>query len=52
MSKFSCIELFAGAGGLAHGLRSMGLDYHALIEWNPHAYQTLCQHYNKKPRVS
>ncbi len=46
MSSFSCLELFAGAGGLAHGLSSIGIDYKGLIEWNPHAYQTLCQQYN------
>lgn len=35
------IELFAGAGGLALGFSEHGVTHRAVVEWNPHACQTL-----------
>ncbi|MFJ2016313.1 DNA cytosine methyltransferase [Streptomyces nodosus] len=35
------IEICAGAGGQAVGLHNAGFDHHALVEWDPHAVQTL-----------
>ncbi len=38
---FTCIELFAGAGGLALGIEKAGFNTLALIEYNKDAAQTL-----------
>jgi DNA (cytosine-5)-methyltransferase 1 len=35
------IEICAGAGGQAVGLHNAGFDHRALVEWDPHAVQTL-----------
>jgi len=35
------VELFAGAGGMAYGLKLAGFRSVALVEWNKHAAQTL-----------
>ncbi|MEV0179567.1 DNA (cytosine-5-)-methyltransferase [Streptomyces sp. NPDC050625] len=35
------IEICAGAGGQAVGLHNAGFDHLALVEWDPHAVQTL-----------
>ncbi|WEF30699.1 DNA cytosine methyltransferase [Pseudoduganella chitinolytica] len=35
------IELFAGAGGLAMGMANAGFHHCGLVEWNPHACQTI-----------
>jgi DNA (cytosine-5)-methyltransferase 1 len=40
---FTCIELFAGAGGLALGIEKAGFDTRALIEFNKDAADTLKQ---------
>ncbi len=39
--KYSVIELFAGAGGLALGLENAGFHHEALVEINKHACATL-----------
>ena len=46
--KISCLELFAGAGGLAKGLELSGIQHKALIEWNKDACQTLINNYSDK----
>lgn len=38
---YKCIELFAGAGGLALGLEQSGFEHIALIEFDKYAAQTL-----------
>jgi DNA (cytosine-5)-methyltransferase 1 len=40
------IELFSGAGGLAKGLALAGLKHSALVEFNKHAYDTLCENFD------
>jgi DNA (cytosine-5)-methyltransferase 1 len=45
LAELTCLELFAGAGGLATGLRKAGIQHRALVEWNRHACQTLRQNY-------
>ncbi|MCX5962859.1 MAG: DNA cytosine methyltransferase [Cyanobacteria bacterium] len=42
------LELFSGAGGLAKGLELSGLKHAALVEFNKHAYASLCE--NFEPR--
>jgi len=37
----SSLELFSGAGGLALGFSSAGVEHRAVIEWNGHACQTI-----------
>lgn len=39
--KFTVLETFAGAGGLALGLEKAGLESVGAIEWDKHAAQTL-----------
>ncbi len=46
--KISCLELFAGAGGLAKGIELSGIQHKALIEWNKDACQTLIDNYSNK----
>ena len=46
--KISCLELFAGAGGLAKGIELSGIRHKALIEWNKDACQTLIDNYSDK----
>jgi len=41
MKKFSSVELFTGAGGLALGLAQTGWHHEALIENNEHACSTI-----------
>ena len=48
MSKLSCLELFAGAGGLAKGLELAGIQHKALIEWNKNACLTLAHNYSSQ----
>ncbi|NEO44935.1 MAG: DNA cytosine methyltransferase [Moorea sp. SIO4A3] len=48
MSKISCLELFAGAGGLATGIRLSGVQHKAFIDWNKNACQTLSHNYSHK----
>ena len=45
--KISCLELFAGAGGLAKGIQLSGIQHNALIEWNKNACQTLTYNYSE-----
>ncbi len=45
--KISCLELFAGAGGLAKGIELSGIQHNALIEWNKNACQTLTYNYSE-----
>ncbi|SFV15418.1 DNA cytosine methyltransferase [Pseudoduganella namucuonensis] len=44
------IELFAGAGGLALGFSGHGVTHRAVVEWNPHACQTIRN--NKRENVA
>lgn len=44
------IELFAGAGGLALGFSEHGVAHQAVVEWNPHACQTIRR--NKRANVA
>ncbi len=37
----TCVELFAGAGGLALGLAQAGFAHRAVVEWNHDACETL-----------
>ncbi len=46
MTELSCLELFAGAGGLAKGLELAGIKHIALVEQNKFACQTLRQNYD------
>ena len=46
--KISCLELFAGAGGLAKGIELSGIQHKALIEWNKDACRTLIGNYSDK----
>ncbi len=46
--EISCLELFAGAGGLAKGIELSGIQHKALIEWNKDACQTLIGNYSNK----
>jgi len=48
MTKLSCLELFAGAGGLAKGIELAGFQHKALIEINHDACQTLAKNYDSK----
>ena len=45
MSNLSCLELFAGAGGLATGIHLSGVRHQAFIEWNKDACRTLAANY-------
>ncbi|MBS0016931.1 MAG: DNA cytosine methyltransferase [Arthrospira sp. SH-MAG29] len=49
MSKLSCLELFAGAGGLAKGLETAGIEHKALVEIDHNACLTLAGNY--KPEL-
>lgn len=40
-SPLTSIEICAGAGGQAVGLHNAGFDHRALVEWDPHAVETL-----------
>ena len=42
------LELFSGAGGLAKGLELSGFNHSALVEFNKHAYASLCENFNKE----
>lgn len=48
MPKISCLELFAGAGGLAKGIELSGIQHKALIEFNKNACQTLINNYGNQ----
>lgn len=39
--NLNSIELFAGAGGLALGFSSQDVTHKAIVEWNPHACNTI-----------
>jgi DNA (cytosine-5)-methyltransferase 1 len=42
------LELFSGAGGLARGLELAGFKHSALVEFNKHAYASLCENFDAK----
>jgi DNA (cytosine-5)-methyltransferase 1 len=42
------LELFSGAGGLAKGLELAGFKHSALVEFNKHAYASLCENFDAK----
>lgn len=48
MTAPSCLELFAGAGGLAKGLELAGAKHIALVENNKFACKTLRHNYDKR----
>jgi DNA (cytosine-5)-methyltransferase 1 len=39
------LELFSGVGGLAKGLELSGFNHVKLVEYNKHAYASLCQNF-------
>jgi DNA (cytosine-5)-methyltransferase 1 len=39
------LELFSGVGGLAKGLELSGFNHAKLVEYNKHAYASLCQNF-------
>jgi DNA (cytosine-5)-methyltransferase 1 len=42
------LELFSGVGGLAKGLELSGFNHAKLVEYNKHAYASLCQNFEAK----
>lgn len=46
--KLSCLDLFAGAGGLAKGLEMAGFQHKAFVEWNKDACLTLAKNYDSR----
>ena len=42
------LEIFSGAGGLAKGLENSGFQHAAFVEFNKHAYSSLCENFNKE----
>ena len=42
------LELFSGVGGLAKGLELAGFKHTALVEWNKHAYASLCENFDRE----
>jgi DNA (cytosine-5)-methyltransferase 1 len=40
------LELFSGAGGLAKGLELSGFKHSAFVEFNKHAYASLCENFD------
>lgn len=38
--KFTSLEIFSGAGGLATGLTKAGAEHVGFIEWNTHKLAT------------
>jgi DNA (cytosine-5)-methyltransferase 1 len=40
------LELFSGVGGLAKGLELSGFKHAALVEFNKHAYASLCENFD------
>jgi DNA (cytosine-5)-methyltransferase 1 len=42
------LELFSGAGGLAKGLELAGFKHSALVEFNKHAYASLCENFDAR----
>ncbi len=48
MPKLSCLELFAGAGGLAKGLEMAGIQHKAFVEINSDACLTLANNYDEQ----
>ncbi len=40
------LELFSGLGGLAKGLELSGFNHSALVEYNKHAYASLCENFD------
>jgi DNA (cytosine-5)-methyltransferase 1 len=42
------LELFSGAGGLAKGLELAGFKHSGLVEFNKHAYASLCENFDTK----
>lgn len=48
-SRLTCVELFAGCGGMAKGLEQAGFHHLALAEFNAAACVTLRANYEKTP---
>ncbi|NJM48682.1 MAG: DNA cytosine methyltransferase [Alkalinema sp. RU_4_3] len=42
------LELFSGVGGLAKGLELSGFKHTALVEFNKHAYASLCENFDSQ----
>lgn len=48
MSEVTCLEIFAGAGGLAQGIGRNKVQHKALVEWNKDACKTLRTNYKEE----
>lgn len=48
MPNISCLELFAGAGGLATGIHLSGIRHNAFVELNKDACRTLASNYGSR----
>jgi len=50
--RFTSVEIFTGAGGLALGLAHVGFDHLAIIEWDKHACATIRSNQQRVPLVA
>ena len=50
--RFTSIEMFTGAGGLALGLAEAGFDHLAIIEWDKHACASIRRNQRALPHVA
>lgn len=47
----ACLELFAGGGGMALGMRAAGFEHHALVEWWAPAARVLRHNAELRPEL-
>ena len=50
-SQLECIELFAGAGGLALGLSAAGVRHMQIVEWDHYACETIRQNIRRRVKT-